>query len=66
MRQHEIICNIYVDNEVQFKECVQNMVNQYAKKYIEGLLLESDLTNQERICLLEKLLYDIKSSIKKR
>lgn len=66
MRQHEIICKIYVENEVQFKECVQNMVNQYAGKYTEGLLLESNLTKQEKICLLEKLLHDLKSSIKKR
>lgn len=64
MRRHEIICELFVENEVNYTKHIQNIVNQCATKYVERYLVEGNLSKQEKIDLLENLLYELKVVMK--
>lgn len=62
MRRHEIICKVFAENEVNYTKHMQNIVNRYAVKCVERYLVEGNLSKQEKIDLLEKLLYEIRAN----
>ncbi len=60
MRQHKIDCNLEGEKGTQYLQHLQNVINEYAVKYIEICIIESDLSKHEKICLLEELVNSLK------